>query len=181
MFEMARNNESMITAVFRDRVKAQKVYDWLLDHGYTSSELNVLMSDKTRSTYYQAEEGEEAPMKAGNQAVEGMAVGGAIGTAVGAGLAAVAAIGTSLAIPGLGIIIAGPIAAALAGGGAGAVAGGLIGGLVGLGLTESNARAYEQALKEGGVVIGVVPHSSEDADRIKTHFQNQGGENVCSC
>lgn len=175
------NKNPMVTAVFRDRIKAQKTYDWLLDHGYTSSELNVLMSDKTRATHFRAEEGEEEPMKAGNQAVEGMAVGGAIGTAVGASIAAIMAIGTSLAIPGLGLVIAGPLAAALAGGGAGAVAGGILGGLVGLGFTESNAKAYEQALKEGGVVIGVVPHSSEDSDRVKSYFESQGGENICTC
>lgn len=176
---MAASKQTMMTAVFRDRFKAQHAYDWLLDNGYSSSELNVLMSDKTRSTYFQAEDGEEEPMKAGNQAVEGVAMGGAIGTAVGASLAAVAAIGTaSLAIPGLGLIIAGPIVAALAGGGVGAVAGGTIGGLVGLGISESNAKAYEQALRDGGVAIGVVPHSSEDMGRIKKYFEKQGGDNV---
>ena len=41
-------------------------------------------------------------MKAGTAATEGMAIGGAIGTAVGASLAAILAIGTTLAVPGLG-------------------------------------------------------------------------------
>src|SRR5438128_3492619 len=89
-FAMA-TKQSMVTAVFRDRAKAQKVYQWLVDNGYPQSDLNVLMSDKTRSKYYQHDEDEESPAHAGNQAVGGMAVGGAVGTAVGAGLAAVAA------------------------------------------------------------------------------------------
>jgi hypothetical protein len=109
---------------------------------------------------------------------EGVAAGGAIGTAVGAAVAAVAAIGTTLLLPGLGLVVAGPLAAALAGGGAGAVASGVIGGLVGLGLPESNARAYEQALREGGIILGVVPHESEDAFLIKGKFQDLGGENI---
>ena len=178
---MASKKESMVSAVFRDRIQAQKAHDWLLDHGYTSSEINVLMSDKTRATYYAEVGDDEGRMNVGNQATEGMAIGGAIGTAVGASIAAVMAIGTSIAIPGLGLIVAGPLAAALAGGGAGAVAGGTIGGLVGLGIPESNVSAYEAALREGGVVLGVVPHSAEDGSHVKTFFEKNGGENVCYC
>jgi hypothetical protein len=170
--------KKMLTAVFCDRVNAQTAYDRLVSHGYTNSEINVLMSDTTRSTYF-SNERDEARHDVGSHATEGMGVGGAIGTAVGATLAAVAAIGTSLAIPGLGLVIAGPIAAALAGGGAGALAGGLLGAMVGLGIPESNARAYEDALREGGVVIGVIPRNARDADTIREEFQNLHGENIC--
>lgn len=169
--------KKMLVAVFRDRVNAQTAYDRMVNRGYTNSEINVLMSDTTRANYYSSDKDEKHSV--GSHAAEGMGVGGAIGTAVGATLAAVAAIGTSLAIPGLGLVIAGPIAAALAGGGAGAVAGGLIGGMVGLGIPESNARAYEDALKQGGVVIGVVPRTGDDADAIKEEFENLNGENIC--
>jgi hypothetical protein len=30
-------------------------------------------------------------------------------------------------------------------------------------------------------VIGVVPHSSDDADAIQKEFRDLGGENVCYC
>src|SRR5437016_12476642 len=100
----------MLTAVFRDRVNAQTAYDRLVNRGYTNTEINVLMSDTTRSTYYAADKSERHDV--GTHAAEGMGVGGAIGTAVGATLAAVVAIGTSLAIPGLGLVSAGPLAAA---------------------------------------------------------------------
>ena len=92
-----------------------------------------------------------------------------------------AVIGANIVLPGLGIILAGPLAAALAGGGAGAVAGGLIGGLVGLGIPESNAQAYHEALRDGGVVIGVTPHEEMDAAAIQRDFQNLHGENICYC
>ncbi len=65
-----------------------------------------------------------ADSELGNKAAEGAGVGGAIGGTVGAIAAAIAAIGTSLVLPGLGLVIAGPIAAALAGAGAGAGAAG---------------------------------------------------------
>jgi hypothetical protein len=58
-----------------------------------------------------------------NKAMESAGVGGAIGVTAGAIIAALAAIGTSIAIPGLGVVIAGPIATALAGAGAGGLTG----------------------------------------------------------
>ena len=169
---------SMVTAVFRDRLNAQEAYDRLVRRGYTSDEVNVIMSEATRAACNTPARLSDDKVSTGSKAAEGMGVGGAIGTVIGAGLAAVAAIGTSLAIPGLGIIIAGPIAAALAGGGAGAVTGGLLGGLVGLGIPESNAQAYQDVVREGGVVIGVVPRSSSEASAIKSEFEELGGENV---
>jgi hypothetical protein len=115
-------------------------------------------------------------------AEEGMGVGGAIGTAVGATLAAVAAIGTTVVLPiGLGLVVAGPLVAALAGGGAGAAAGGLIGALVGMGIPESNAQAYEDALRNGGIAIGVVPRNSAEASAIQKKFKSLHGENICYC
>jgi len=170
------NKQSMVTGVFRDRSAASRFYDWLLDRGYRPDEVNVLMTEKTRASYHS--EGEEGRIKKGSKTAEGMATGGAVGTAVGAAAAAIAAIGTSVVIPGLGWVVAGPLFAALAGGGAGAVAGGVIGALVGLGISESNAKAYEEALRAGGVVMGVVPHNSDDADAIEKHFEEEHADNI---
>ena len=169
-------NKKMVTAAFRRRFDAEAAHDWLRDRGYTSKDINVLMSDATRKSLHD----EDDDHAAGSMAAEGVATGGAIGTAVGATLAAIAAIGTTIALPGLGIVLAGPIVAALAGGGAGAVAGGIVGGLVGFGIPESNAKAYEAVLRDGGIVIGVVPKNSEDASTIKDHFKELHGENVVS-
>jgi len=179
---MTKKKEAMVTGVFRNKSAADRAYDALIRRGYTSSEINVLMSDKTRSTYY-ANPAPDDKHEAGSLAVEGMGVGGAVGTALGATLAAIAAIGTSLVIPGLNLVIAGPLAAALAGGGAGAVTGGIIGALTGYGIPEENAEAYHAALREGGVVIGVVPHNSTDTSEIEKEFKRLGGEDVihCSC
>jgi hypothetical protein len=176
---MSPRKQKMVTAMFRSHDEGQEAYQLLLDHGYASSEINVLMSDATRSRYYWTAERE--PMQAGSEAAEGVGVGGAIGTAVGAALAAVLAIGTTLVVPGLGLVIAGPLAAAFAGGGAGAVAGGIIGGLVGMGLTEPNARAYLDVLRDGGLVLGVVPHTVKEVEEIKGLFANLHGEGICYC
>ena len=86
------------------------------------------MSKETRERHFAGTTaGQETEL--GNKA--GAGIGGAIGSTVGAIIAAVAAVGTSLALPGLGLVIAGPLAAAIAGAGAGAAGDGLIGARVG--------------------------------------------------
>jgi hypothetical protein len=167
--------QNMLTAVFRNHRDARVAYDRLLVRGYTSDEISLLMSESTRKTY--TEEYESGKQQPGSMATEGMAAGGAIGTAVGAAAAAIAAIGTSILVPGFGVV-AGPIAAALAGGGAGAVTGGVLGGLIGLGISEPNARAYEEVLKNGGVVVGVAPHNANDDAEIRKDLQELGAEHI---
>lgn len=169
-------NHKMLTAIFRDRPSASQAYTWLLEQGYRGDEINVLMTERTRASF--SSSGEEGRIKSGTKTAEGMATGGALGTAIGAGAAALAAIGTSIVIPGLGWVVAGPIFGALAGGGAGAVAGGALGALIGLGISESNASAYEEALRHGGVAIGVVPHNSDDAKLIEERFETQHADNI---
>jgi hypothetical protein len=176
------DRKKMVVAVFRDPVNAQRAHDALRQHGYTDTEINVLMSDKTRSSYFSG--AEPGTIKTGTMAAEGMGVGGAVGTAIGATIGALLAVGTTVAIPwtgGASLLVAGPLAAALAGGGAGAVAGGLLGALVGLGIPEANANAYHEALREGGVVIGVTPHNNDDARAIEKDFRDLKGDNVCYC
>ncbi len=168
-----QDKKRMVTAVFRDRTQANRVYTWLRDRGYTADEINVLMSDQTRAKY--AINGDDALVSSRTHAAEGIAAGGVIGTAVGATVAAIAAIGTMAIIPGLGMVVAGPILGAFAGAGAGTVAGGIIGGLIGLGIPESNARAYEQALRDGGVVIGVQPHAGEEIQENRGRVREAPG------
>jgi hypothetical protein len=172
---MADPKRTMVTAVFRDRAKANMAYRWLEDRGYGPDDVNVLMSDETRRHYLNDE---ASRIPAESNAMEGVAAGGAVGAAVGSALAAAAAIGTNLMIPGLGLVVSGPLVAVLAGAGTGAVAGGLLGGLVGLGMSEPNAHAYEEILKRGGVALGVVPRSDDDATAIRNEFERLGGESI---
>jgi hypothetical protein len=109
-----------------------------------------MMSEDSRKKYY-----DSVLVKEGSKASEGMGVGGATGAALGGIVGAIAAIGTSLVIPGLGLIIAGPLAAGLAGAGAGSVAGGLVGALIGWGIPEDRAKVFESGIKSGGIVLGV--------------------------
>ena len=59
----------------------------------------------------------------------------------------------------------------MASGGAGAAAGGLIGGAVGLAIPEHEVKFYEDAIKEGAVLIGVHYDDSDQKDTIKETFK----------
>ena len=138
-----------LTGSFRDRKSAEHAYNRLKERGYTDEEINIIMSDATRAKYF--DKNEESDFS--NNAKEGAGTGSAIGGVVGAAAGIIAAIGTSLVIPGLGLVIAGPIAAGLAGAGAGGIAGGIVGALVGAGIPKDRAEKYEQRIKEGDIVL----------------------------
>ena len=116
--------------------------------GYLDSDVNVIANNAQRPV---GKEGETvtATDDAASGAATGIVAGGALG-----GAAGLAASLMGLAIPGVGpILAAGPIAAALAGAGAGAVAGGLIGGLTDLGVSETHAEYYAEAVRRGGALV----------------------------
>jgi hypothetical protein len=157
------SDQGMVTGVFYSRDEAERAYNSLLQRGYTQDEIVLLMSEETKKTNF---ENSDRDTELGSKAMEKAGVGSAIGGSAGAVIGAIAAIGTTVAIPGLGLVIAGPIAAALAGAGAGGLTGGLIGGLVGAGIPKDEASRYEKSLKEGGIVIGVVPRTTNDRSAI---------------
>jgi hypothetical protein len=165
----------MVTGLFRDRESAERAYGSLKTRGYGDEDVNLLMSDETRNKHFTAD-GKETEL--GNKALEGAGTGAAIGGAVGATLAAIAAIGTTLALPGLGLLVAGPLAAALAGAGAGGATGGLIGALVGAGIPEERVKRYEEGIKNGGIMMGVTPRSDEDAAYFEEDWKKNRGEDV---
>jgi hypothetical protein len=165
---------TMVTGLFRDRDAAERAYGSLSSRGYSQDDLNLAMSDETRKRHFAG--GGETEL--GTKAAEGAGVGGAIGATVGAIGAALAAVGTSIAIPGLGLVLAGPAAAAIAGAGAGGVAGGLLGAMIGWGIPEERVKHYEQGLREGGIVMGITPRSDEDAEYIEREWKNHRGEHV---
>lgn len=170
----ARQRESrMMTGLFKDRESAEGAYRSLSDRGYGKDDINLLMSDDTRKKYF-ADQDTELGTKAWEDAGKGAAIGGGVG----ATLAAIAALGTTLALPGLGLLIAGPIAAALAGGGAGALTGGLIGALVGHGIPEEHAKRYEEGIRDGGIVMGVNPRTTEDADYLENEWRTNRAESL---
>jgi uncharacterized protein YjbJ (UPF0337 family) len=170
-----QSNNRMLTGMFRDRESAEGAYNSALSRGYTKDDVNLMMTDQTRDKYF-ADTDDSA---LGTKAMEGAGTGSAIGGTLGAIIGGIAAIGTSVLIPGLGLVVAGPLAAALAGAGAGGLTGGLVGALVGSGIPEDRAKEYEEGVKNGGIVMGVNPRSDEDAAYFEQEWRNtHRGESI---
>lgn len=172
----ATQRRPIVTGLFRDRDSAERAYGALHDRGYTQDDVNLVMSDDTRKQHFSGAHAQETEL--GSKAAEGAGIGGALGGTVGAIAAAIAAAGSSLVLPGLGLVVAGPLAAALAGGGAGAATGGLLGALVGSGIPEERVKDYEGGIKEGGILMGVHPRSEEDAQYLETRWKEHNGVHV---
>lgn len=164
----------MLTGLFRDRDSTERAYTSLRNRGYEDDDINVMMSDETRNSWFSDNDDSEL----GSKALEGAGAGSAIGGTLGAIIGGIAAIGTNVFLPGLGLVVAGPLAAALAGAGAGGLTGGLVGALIGSGIPEEHAAEYERGIKEGGAVVGVTPRSNEDADYFENEWRGYRGEHI---
>ena len=160
----------LVTGLFKSKVSAEAAVDAIMKRGYTRDDISVLMSDATRT--------KEFGLQTRSHAADGLGIGGAVGGAVGAVLAAIAAVGTTLFLPGINLVIAGPIAAALAGAGAGGATGGVIGALIGAGIPEYRAKVYEAGIKGGGILIGVEARTDEEVEVLEDMLTDLGGEHV---
>jgi hypothetical protein len=170
------DNKPLVTGLFRDRESAERAYQSAYDRGYTKDDVNLAMSDETRRRHFGEVGGRQT--KLGNKAAEGAGIGGAIGGGLGAIAAAIAAVGTTIALPGLGLVIAGPLAAAIAGAGAGAATGGIVGAQIGWGIPEERVKEYDEGIREGGILMAVRPRSDEDAALIEDSWKSHRGEHV---
>jgi hypothetical protein len=83
-----------------------------------------------------------------------------------------------VAVPGLPIIAMGPLAAALVGAGGGGTVGAIIGALVGSGIPEGRARLYDEGIRNGGIVVGVIPRTDEDAEYLEHEWAGARGEQI---
>ncbi len=150
-----------VSKVFRTRDEADNAYNDLQTQGYSQDDVNVMMSDDTRNTYFKDHNDNDSAL--GDKVADNAGTGSLIGGGVGAVVGAIAAIGSNVLLPGLGLIVAGPLAAGLAGAGAGAATGGLIGALTGMGVPEEEATRYKDDIKDGGIYMGFKPKQEDHA------------------
>ena len=148
----------IITATFKTRPAAEQALVRLETLGLKEEQISMIVSDQTRGTSFNLDKGTKAD--------EGIVAGGVAGGLVGAILAALLSAG-AVAIPGAGIVISGWLISAAAGLGAGAAAGGLVGGLIGAGIPEYEAKLYEDAVKNGAILLAVKPANDEQAKMVK--------------
>lgn len=167
---------SVVLGVFGDEINAENAIRKLEARGYNTKDMSILMKDKSAA--------KRVSDNTGARVAEGAAAGAGTGAVVG-GITGLLA-GTVL--PGLGgLLIAGPIGAALgltgaaattvSGAATGAVAGGLIGALTGTyGISEGDARDYENRIQKGGILVAVPTKEGEDAEvrSIISNFDADG-------
>jgi hypothetical protein len=159
-----------VYGVYTDQSRLEASVDRLKNEGFQSSDISVVFPDKRHSSQFAMEHSTKAP--------EGAMAGGGTGLVVGGVLGWLAGIG-SLAIPGVGpLIAAGPIVAALAGAGVGSAVGGLAGALIGLGLPEIEAKRYEREVKEGRMLLSVRCEDPRFAASALTILKETGAKDI---
>ncbi|MEZ4371063.1 MAG: DUF3341 domain-containing protein [Polyangiaceae bacterium] len=155
----------VVFGAFKTPTGAQGAVHTLESHGFLHRDISVLMTESARQHFATVQKNTKGP--------EGAALGGFAGGVVGAIAAGLTAVVT-VAVPGIGLLAAGPLVAVLAGAGAGAAAGGVLGGLIGLGMSEHEAKLYEDTIRGGGVVVAVDTRSDDETKRAQNIFDEAG-------
>ena len=166
-------NQKIVSAVFDSHAEAETAVRELRQAGVNDAALSIIARRQEENGEYGDANREEVKEKG-----EGMLKGALGGAGVGA-LLGIAA----LAIPGVGpLAAAGAIAASVVpeaaaiGAGAGALAGGLTGLLTKHGVTEDDARYYEQRINDGGVFVSVDTSDTPlEAEAVREILYRSGG------
>lgn len=178
----------LVSAVFDGFRDAEEAVAALLDDGFSTERISVLLSEESRRQYLEvhpelaATEGhvlaQTVELDEESKALKGAGAGGAIGGTLGAAAGAIVAVGTSVVIPGIGLVVAGPVAAALAGAGAGGAAGTLIGALTGAGMSEFRAKRFGELLARGDVIVSARALTDPERKTIVRTLEGCGGKLV---
>jgi len=177
MSEQTTGDATMVTAVFDNPGAVERAYEAATRRGYAMGDINVVMADDTRRRAFAGKE--NLPPELASKSAEGGELGGGpAGQHMGLAISVVAAVAAALAIPGLGLVAAGPLAVALAGAGAAGVAATLVGALADWGLPEERVRHYDQAIRDGAVLVGVKARTREDARALAEQWRALGARDV---
>ena len=164
--------KNAVYCIAQTREQAETIVGNLKNAGFLHNEISVLFADKSGTRDFSHEQNTKMP--------EGATTGGVAGMGAGAALGWLAGIG-SLAIPGVGpLIAAGPIMAALGGAAVGGAAGGVLGGLIGMGIPEYEAKLYDGKIQGGNSLISVHTENSEQVSAAKDIFKQAGAEDIHS-
>jgi hypothetical protein len=170
-------SERIASAVFDSREEAENALSELRSAGINEDSISIIgRHGEQDDTSGGIANDDDAGETAGDTAK------GAVGGAIAGGLLGVAA----LAIPGVGpLAAAGAIAsgaipgAAAIGAGAGAVAGGLSGLLSNHGVSDEDARYYEDRINQGGYFLSVdSDNSGVDSETAREILFRNGGHNA---
>jgi hypothetical protein len=161
---MDGNPNTVVVGIFEDRYQAEQAVDELEQSGFSHHDVGFAIRG------HDAVEGGMITDAVGTKDSSGAMTGAATGAVAGGLLGALAAI----VVPPLGPIVIGGLLATAAGfAGAGAAVGGLLGAMTGLGVSEDEARYYEQQFNEGKAIVTV--KAGEQADDVVKVIRRHGG------
>lgn len=165
---------TMLMGLFKDADHASKAIDDLKNNGY-NEEISVIAYDKEHE---EVREGSDVPQEEDSDT--GKTVGAVVGGVTGA-LALLFSGIAAVAIPGIGVLVGGPLAAALGltGGVVGSLGGGLIGGLVDLGIDKTTAERYDEEIHKGQILVGVSAEGDQE-EEAKTILNSHGATDLTS-
>ena len=156
-----------LVGVFDDRSAAEQAVDALHRAGFAHDQVGFAIrgTDAIRGGMIVDAIGTKDGKGAAAGAVTGGMIGGVLAAAV------------SLLIPGIGPIVAGGVLAAFFGGAiAGTAVGGILGAMAGLGVSEEEAKFYENEFNEGRAIVAV---KAEDRTGHATQILlEHGGKHV---
>lgn len=159
-----------VIGIAKTQEQAETIVTQLKNSGIQTSDISVLLPDRSGTRDFAHEHNTKAP--------EGATIGGSAGGVAGGTLGLLAGIG-ALAIPGVGpFIAAGPLMAALSGAAVGAAIGGVTGALIGLGMPEFEAKQYEAKVKDGNILISVHTQNRDEAKNTKKIMEDARAEDV---
>lgn len=159
----------MLTGLFRNEQDAAAAIDLLEIEGFSADDISIVASDSMDRDAFAVSSHSKLP--------EGAAIGAGTGGALGALIAGLTAVG-AIATGGVGLIVAGPIVAALAGAGAGAAAGGVLGGAIGAAIPEHEVKEVEDAIKAGSILVGVHCDDADQRKRVKAIFRDCNAKSI---
>lgn len=154
----------ILLGLFHDSTQAGAAVGQLKEKGYTK-EISVLAYDPDYEDSHIHEIKQDVSTGTGLGATLGAVTGVLAGLFSGI---------SALFVPGIGILVGGPLAALLGvtGGVVGSMTGGLLGALVDLGINESTAQLFEERIRAGEVMVGVTTgedNSSEVSQLLQQH------------
>lgn len=168
--------------VFSHRRDTEVALTELRDAGFPLNQVSIIAKNTDGDVLLQEADrpripGVDGNVGRGNQAEEAAKAGAATGGVLGGLGGLLVGLGT-LAIPGVGPVIAGgavatALATTLAGGAIGAAAGGIGGGLVGLGIPEDRARVYSDRFQRGDYLF-IVDGTEAEIQHAETILKHRG-------
>lgn len=161
-----------VSGILTCQSDAEATVQALKDAGFSISDVSVLIGPRSDGDT----PGPSDPTMVGESTAAGLIAGGTLGGILGL----LAGMG-SLAVPGLGTLIAaGPIMGTLTGLGAGGAVGGLAGSLIGLGIPEDQSEEYEGRIRKGDILLSVRVCDVAEEQKVRSILEDNSAEEISS-